>query len=665
LNQGNLLVRGSNGPSHLTVQPTNGFNDQSTSALSITSGLSKKPDHTWPESRLEVNGGQKSMVELQAGPFSAALHMDHQNNLLQYVIDTVDRFHVNTQTSAAQISTLFEVYNDASVALDITAVSDIAVSGASAEAYIKSDSSAANVIIQGGSSHLIQMTTQGSSDMLAIRYDHTADLVSLRMHTGHGDAEHDGSTDSELSISTTSSHAVSISDSLDMVGNVTGESISTAVLGGSQASVTVEGAATEMSITSDSTAFLKLNEPSASRRVFQWANDGDLALVSSENNLEWSNLLTMSPMGNVVLNTSLSIPGAVTAQQGMNIVGVAIGTCTVESANSDAQLVVESSASGSLLQVASEVSATLAMGTVADPDTFTWVVSDQQLAVNDLWRVEADGDVNFLRSTSVFWSGNTGVHIRGQDSATVDVVANEARYSSGASASSVVTVQSAIGELSSLQMIAGSQNFSWWAGPQKLELLNDGLPKLTFDAGGNMTVAGMLAVDDNLNVKGDMTVDSLDIGDVTPQIECKKGMMDTAQVGDAVFSSDTKHCYFRSIVRAGFAAAAASCEQWGAHLATVSSRSENDLLKGLLITGEAAYIGLSDAGALTSFRWINGEFGPYEGVGTIAVEHGTYYHGGGRQDNTHTKHCVVMTHDGSWNLADCDHSEFFVCEHRF
>lgn len=101
------------------------------------------------------------------------------------------------------------------------------------------------------------------------------------------------------------------------------------------------------------------------------------------------------------------------------------------------------------------------------------------------------------------------------------------------------------------------------------------------------------------------------------------------------------------------------------HLATVSGDIEHNLLKPLFIQDQRAFIGLSDVGTPNSgFRWVNGEVGPSDVMGRRSAETGTYFTGSAL-DNTQNEHCVVMNSQGDWDTANCDHDQYFICEHSF
>jgi hypothetical protein len=231
-------------------------------------------------------------------------------------------------------------------------------------------------------------------------------------------------------------------------------------------------------------------------------------------------------------------------------------------------------------------------------------------------------------------------------------------------------VYTSLAKLPSIEMLADQENFTLAVfassvGTEVLNISHSGTSRLSIDKSGSTTVFGSVSVRGANSTGGnELRVENLTLGSLGSrvQINCQPEMMNKDLFGNAVWSNEVNHCFFVSRVRQNFAAATLTCQQHGAHIVTLNSNTENDHVKGLLLSDQSAFIGLSDVGTPSAFRWVNGEFGPW--AGTISVEHGSYYHGAGRSDNRHTKHCVVVTSDGGWDLADCDSTQYFVCEHN-
>jgi cysteine-rich repeat protein len=137
-----------------------------------------------------------------------------------------------------------------------------------------------------------------------------------------------------------------------------------------------------------------------------------------------------------------------------------------------------------------------------------------------------------------------------------------------------------------------------------------------------------------------------------------------ADFGDEVEASADHHCY-AGYDEAPFERAQAECEQLGAHLVTIGSAAENDLVSGLVDASK--FIGAFEDVELTSeaaaeYQWITGEALSYENWDGQQPDRA------GERCTTNTnntrcfEHCAIMQGDGTWADQRCDVADGYVCE---
>lgn len=143
--------------------------------------------------------------------------------------------------------------------------------------------------------------------------------------------------------------------------------------------------------------------------------------------------------------------------------------------------------------------------------------------------------------------------------------------------------------------------------------------------------------------------------------ECQVVCSDFAE--DAEASAD-HHCY-AGYDEAAFEDAQAACTELGAHLVTIGSAAENELVRKLVQSSK--FIGAFENVELTSdaegdYEWVTGEALTYENWDSAQPDRA-----GERCDqysNTPRcfEHCAFMQWDGTWADQRCDVSDGYVCE---
>jgi cysteine-rich repeat protein len=137
-----------------------------------------------------------------------------------------------------------------------------------------------------------------------------------------------------------------------------------------------------------------------------------------------------------------------------------------------------------------------------------------------------------------------------------------------------------------------------------------------------------------------------------------------ADFGADVEASADNHCY-AGYDEATFERAQAACEKLGAHLVTIGSAAENDLVRSFVSTSK--FIGAFEDVALTSeeaaeYEWITGEALSYENWQSQQPDRAgercmTY-----PNNDRCFEHCAVMQGDGTWADQRCDVADGYVCE---
>jgi cysteine-rich repeat protein len=134
--------------------------------------------------------------------------------------------------------------------------------------------------------------------------------------------------------------------------------------------------------------------------------------------------------------------------------------------------------------------------------------------------------------------------------------------------------------------------------------------------------------------------------------------------GEAVEMSADYHCY-AGYDEADFDGAQAACAKLGAHLVSIGSAAENELVNGFVRSSK--YIGAFEDVELMSeakgeYAWTTGEALGFENWGAQqpdrAGERCTQYSNNPRC----YEHCAFMLGDGTWADQRCDLEDGYVCE---
>ncbi len=122
-----------------------------------------------------------------------------------------------------------------------------------------------------------------------------------------------------------------------------------------------------------------------------------------------------------------------------------------------------------------------------------------------------------------------------------------------------------------------------------------------------------------------------------------------------ITNPDNNHSYQRIETRQTWDRAKATCETLGAHLATVTSASENQfLLDNLCSTGNIGdyrcWLGATDAGSEGTWKWVNGETWSFIDWGS-----------GEPNNQGEIEHCLVYKNN-KWNDTECTSDYYPLCE---
>jgi cysteine-rich repeat protein len=137
-----------------------------------------------------------------------------------------------------------------------------------------------------------------------------------------------------------------------------------------------------------------------------------------------------------------------------------------------------------------------------------------------------------------------------------------------------------------------------------------------------------------------------------------------ADFGEGVEASADHHCY-AGFDEATFEGAQAACEKLGAHLVTIGSAAENDLVSGFVSTSK--FIGAFEdvelmSEAMAEYAWVTGEALSYENWDSQQPDRAGERCKAYDNDSRCFEHCAFMQRDGTWADQRCDLSDGYVCE---
>lgn len=132
--------------------------------------------------------------------------------------------------------------------------------------------------------------------------------------------------------------------------------------------------------------------------------------------------------------------------------------------------------------------------------------------------------------------------------------------------------------------------------------------------------------------------------------------------GTGTLTSADHHCY-AGYGEASFEAAREACEELGAHLATISSSAENNLVKPLV--NDSKFLGaFEDVGVMAKgsddYRWLTGE--PFTFTNWAQGEPNKKETRCSGYSGHCYGHCLAMNGQGLWTNQRCDIEDGYVCE---
>jgi len=140
------------------------------------------------------------------------------------------------------------------------------------------------------------------------------------------------------------------------------------------------------------------------------------------------------------------------------------------------------------------------------------------------------------------------------------------------------------------------------------------------------------------------------------QVVCSHYGSDTLESGD-------HHCY-RGYDEATFQSAQQKCEALGAHLATISDLTENELVR-MLVNNSKFIGGWEDVPSTSkgqgSYAWVTKEPLSFTNWGRNQPSQQATFCGGVGPGNCYP-HCIAMMGDGTWTNQRCDMQDGYVCE---
>lgn len=134
--------------------------------------------------------------------------------------------------------------------------------------------------------------------------------------------------------------------------------------------------------------------------------------------------------------------------------------------------------------------------------------------------------------------------------------------------------------------------------------------------------------------------------------------------GTNVESSADHHCY-AGYDGADFETALAECEERGAHLVSIGSAAENEVVRGLVDSSK--FIGAFEDVELSSnaagtYEWITGEGFGYQNWGDEQPDRAAERCDRGFDHSRCYEHCAFMLGNGTWADQRCDLIDGYVCE---
>jgi cysteine-rich repeat protein len=144
---------------------------------------------------------------------------------------------------------------------------------------------------------------------------------------------------------------------------------------------------------------------------------------------------------------------------------------------------------------------------------------------------------------------------------------------------------------------------------------------------------------------------------------CEQCQVICSHFGAGTVESDDHHCY-AGYDEAAFEAAVAACEERGAHLVTIASAAENELVRQLV--DNSKFIGAwEDVGPMEkgtgTYSWITGERLDYTNWSQNEPDRDEVLCSDWGLQRCY-EHCVTMDGQGRWEDSSCERSDGYVCE---
>ncbi|MDF3066412.1 MAG: hypothetical protein K0R38_2013 [Polyangiaceae bacterium] len=144
---------------------------------------------------------------------------------------------------------------------------------------------------------------------------------------------------------------------------------------------------------------------------------------------------------------------------------------------------------------------------------------------------------------------------------------------------------------------------------------------------------------------------------------CEKCQVNCMHFGAGAVKSDDHHCY-RGYDEETFEGAVAACKERGAHLVTITSAAENEVVSDLVnsskFIGGWEDLGLMEEGQ-GDYGWITGEALSYTNWAQGEPDQDNFSCSGWGNQRCY-EHCLIMNGQGTWEDHRCDQPDGYACE---
>jgi cysteine-rich repeat protein len=154
-----------------------------------------------------------------------------------------------------------------------------------------------------------------------------------------------------------------------------------------------------------------------------------------------------------------------------------------------------------------------------------------------------------------------------------------------------------------------------------------------------------------------------DDADHAGQDGCAECQVQCSHFGSGTLKSEDNHCY-RGYDQATFEAARAACDERGAHLVTIGTAAENELVRELVATSKLIG-GFEDVSLMVegegTYGWVTGEPFTFTNWAQSEPDQQGVLCGGWGYERCYA-HCIGMNGQGRWQDLRCDLPDGYVCE---